>query len=152
METDHQLRKRIPVEAFATDTGLESSELVSLILDGKLAGERHGNRRYVAAPLVTLIPDGFPDGSALLRVSACRISCYLTAGRGELGIPLRFADFGRPAALVALQEALDRPVVLPVEIHLNREYFLIDSSLWVDFSAALIEFQTLTDPPMQGVV
>ncbi len=152
METDHQLRKRIPVEAFATDAGLESSDLVSLILDGKLAGERHGNRMYVAAPLVTLNPDGFPDGSPLLRVSACRIGCYVTAGRGELGILLRFADFGRPAALAALQDAMQKPVDLPAEIHLNREYFLIDSSLWVDFSAALIELQTLTDPSMQGVV
>jgi hypothetical protein len=102
----------------------------------------------VAAPLVQLVhPDAAGD-TAWLKISACRLGCYVTAGRGELGIPLRFADPGRPAALVALNAAMAArtPPQMPIEVYLNGEHFMIDSSLWVDFGAALVEYQTLMDP------
>jgi hypothetical protein len=109
----------------------------------------------VAAPLVQLVhPDESKNDAALLKIAACCLGSYVTAGRGELGIPLRFADPGRPAALAALKAAMatTTPPILPVEIHLNGEYFSIDSSLWVDLAAALVEYETLTDPSIEGLL
>ncbi len=154
MATDDGRAKWIPVEEYAADAEILPSELVSMILDGKLPGERHGNRWYVAAPLVQLVHPDDSDDTALLRIAACRLGCYVTAGRGELGIPLHFADPGRPAALATLNAAMatERPPDLPVEIYLNGEHFMIDSSLWGDLGAALVEYQTLMDPSVEGLL
>ncbi len=149
METGYQSSKWIPVEDYAADAGLQPSELVSLILDGGLPGERRGNRWYVARPLVVLEPAGSADGTALLILAACRIGSYVTAGRGELCIPLWFEDPGRPAALEAINAAMQKVPGLPVEICLNGEHFLIDSSLWVDLGAALVEFDILMSPSIR---
>lgn len=152
MEPGSHSTKWIPVEDYAADADLKPSELVSMILDGELPGERQGNRWYVAAPLVVLVPGGSSDGAALLKISACCMGSYVTAGRGELGIPLRFDDPGRPAALDAINEAMTKVPDLPVAIHLNGEHFLIDSSLWVDLGAALVEFKVLVDPTIEGAL
>lgn len=144
--------KWIPVEQYASDTEMTVSELIALISDGKLRGERQGNRWFVAAPLVALVQGSTPDGTDQLKISACCMGPYVTAGRGELAIPLRFNDPGWPAALAAIKTAMQAPPQLPVEIWLNGEYFLVDSSLWVDLSAALVEYQTLVDPSIEGMV
>jgi len=98
----------ISVEDYGGDAGIAPSELVSMILDGDLAGARHGDRWYVAGPLVVLEHPRILDDVGWLTISACCLGSYVTAGRGELGIPLRFEDPGRPAALIALEEALKR--------------------------------------------
>jgi hypothetical protein len=151
MATEDGHLKSIPVENYAADVGMLASELVSLILDGKWPAERREDRWYIAAPLVQLVHPDDSDDTGLLKIAACRLGCYVTAGRGELGIPLRFADPGRPAALVALNAALSKETSpeLPVEIHLNGEHLLIDSSLWVDLGAALVEYETLMDPSIE---
>jgi hypothetical protein len=153
MATDDARLKWIPVEDYAADMEIEPSELVSMILDGQLPGERQGNRWYVSAPLVQLVHPNAASDTGLLKIAACRLGCYVTAGRGELGIPLRFTDPGRPAALAALNAAMasDTPPDLPVEIHLDGEHLKIDSSLWGDLSAALMEYQTLMDPSVEGL-
>jgi hypothetical protein len=143
METPDHSSKWIPVEDYAAEAGLHPSELVSMILDGALEGERQGIRWFVAQPLVVL--QSVADGG-LLTISACCLGSYVTAGRGELSIPLRFDDPGRPAALVAIDAAMEVRPELPVEIHLNGERYLIDSSLWVDLGAALVKFEALVDP------
>ena len=150
MEIGYQRAKWVSVEEYAVDAGIQPSELVSMILDGGLSGERRGNRWYVARPLVVLEPTGSADGTALLKLAACRIGSYVTAGRGELGIPLRFEDPGRPAALEAINAAMQKVPELPVEICLNGGHFLIDSSLWVDLGAALVEFDILMSPSIGG--
>lgn len=154
MTTNDGRAKWIPVEEYAATAEMPSSELVSLILDGQLPGERHGNRWYVAAPLVELVHPEGSSSTALLKIAACRLGCYVTAGRGELGIPLRCGDPGRPAALAALNTAIETNMhpELPIEIYLNGEHFMIDSSLWVDISSALIEYQTLMDPSVEGLL
>ncbi len=144
--------KWISAEEYAVDGKMTASEVISLIIDGKLRGERHGNRWFVGAPLVVLVQAGRPGGADLLKVSACCIGPYVTAGRGELGIPLRFSDPGWPAALAAINTAMQTPPRLPVEIWLNGEHFLVDSSLWVDFGAALVEYQILMDPSIEGLL
>ena len=154
MATDDTPLKWIPVEEYASDAEMTPSELVSMILDGQLPGERRGNRWYVAAPLVRLVHrDDLAGNTALLIIAACRLGRYVTAGRGELGVPLRFADPGRPAALAALNAAMvrDTPPDMPVEIFLNGEHLLIDSSLWVDLGASLLEYQTLMDSAIEGL-
>ena len=151
METGNQSSKWIPVEDYAADAGLQPSEVVSMVRDGGLPGERRGNRWYVAQPLVALEPSGSGPDTALLKIAACRIGSYVTAGRGELGIPLRFEDPGRPAALDAINAAMQKVPELPVGICLNGEYFLIDSSLWVDLGAALVEFEILMSPSIGGL-
>ena len=143
METPNPSSKWIPVEDYAADAGLHPSELVSMILDGVLAGERQGSRWFVARPLVVL--QSVADGE-LLTISACRFGSYVTAGRCEISIPLRFDNPGRPAALVAIDAAMEARPELPVEINLNSERYLIDSSLSVDLGAALVEFEALVDP------
>jgi hypothetical protein len=149
MGSPNHASKSIPVEEYVAHSELHPSELVSMILDGVLPGELQGNRWFVARPLVVLEMPESARAAALMKVSAYRIGSYVTAGRGELGIPLRFDDPGRPAALDALNEAMTKVPDLPVEIHLNGEHFHIDSSLWVDLGAALVEFQTLTDPTIE---
>jgi hypothetical protein len=122
-----------------------------MILDGQLPGDRHGNRWYIKAPLVNLVhPDASTD-TARLRISACRLGCYLTAGRGNLELPLAIDDPGRFAALAALKAAMntDNPPEAPLDIHLNGMHFMVDSSLWLDLGAALVEYQTLTDPSIE---
>jgi hypothetical protein len=148
----NQASKWIPVEDYAVDAEMTPSELIALIIDGKLRGERSGNRWFIAAPLVALVQGGAPNGTDLLKISACCMGPYVTAGRGELGIPLRFWDSDRPAALAAINAAMNTTPELPVEIWLNREYFLFDSSLWVDLGAALVEYQTLMDPSIEGLL
>lgn len=152
MATGNQSSQWISVEDYAANAELEPSEMVSIILDGNLPGERQGSRWYVAAPLVVLVPGESSDGTALLKIAACQMGSYVTAGRGELGIPLRFDDPGRPAALAAINEAMTKVPTLPVEIHLNGEYFHIDSSLWADLGAALVEFKVLVDPTVEGAL
>jgi len=146
MEPDSQSSKWIPVEDYAADAEFEPRELIRMIQNGELPGEKQGNRWYVSAPLVVLVSGGSSDGTALLKIAACRMGSYVTAGRGELGIPLRFDDPGRPAALDVLNEVMTKVPDLPVEIHLNGEYFHVDSSLWLDLGAALVEFQILMGP------
>jgi hypothetical protein len=131
------------VEDHSLDAGVSPSELVSMILDGHLPGERRGNRWYVAAPLATLVPGGAEDGSHLLKIAAYRIGSYVTAGRRELRIALRWGDPGPAAALAQVTAAMESTPVLPVEVCLNGETLLIDSSLWLDLGAALVEFETL---------
>ena len=144
MENGSQPSKWISVEEYAADAELHPSELVSMILDGRLPGERQGDRWYVAAPLVLLEPTQSDDGTALLTLSACCIGSYVTAGRGSLQIPLRFfGDPGRAAALATLNAAIEEVPNLPVAITLNGEHFHVDSSLWVDLGAALVEFESL---------
>jgi hypothetical protein len=151
MATGNQ-SKWIPVEEYAVDAEMTPGELIRRILAGELPGERHGNCWFVAAPLVVLVPGGATDGSDLLRIAACCIGPYVTAGRGELGISLRFSDPGWPAALASINSAMRRTPVLPVEIWLNGEHFLVDSSLWVDLGAALVEYQILMDPSIEGLL
>src|ERR1700744_5145078 len=114
----------IPVEDYAAEAGMPPSELVSAIIDGNLPGERQGDRWYVAAPLVELVPPGgLDDDIAFLKISACRMGCYVTAGRGDLEIPLRFDDPGRLAALTAFDSAMSSgvPPETPLAISLNGE-------------------------------
>jgi hypothetical protein len=151
MATGKQSSQWIAVEEYALDTKIPHSELVRMIVDGELPGKRQGNRWFVASPLVMLIAGGAADGAELLKISACCIGAYVTAGRGELGIPLRFSDPGRPAALAAISTAMRTlPAELPVEIWLNGEHFLVDSSLWLDFGAALVEYEALMNPTIEG--
>lgn len=152
MTTDNHSSRWIPVEDYAAETDLEPSVLVSMIIDGDLPGERQGNRWYVARPMVVLEPPAGTQDFAMLKISAFRVGSYVTAGRGEFDIPLRFDDPGRPATLAAINEAMTKVPDLPVEIRLNGEYFHIDSSLWVDLGAALVEFETLMDPTIEGAL
>jgi hypothetical protein len=154
MASDDASLKWIPVEDYAADMDMPASALVRMILDGQLPGEREDNRWYVTAPLIHLMHPDESSATEILKIAACRLGSYVTAGRGELGIPLRFTDPGRPAALAALQAAiaLDTPPDLPVEIHFNGECFRIDCSLWGDLSAALVEYQTLMDPSIEGLL
>jgi len=139
------------VEDYAAVAGIKSGELIQMIVDGSLPGEYREGDWFVARPLVVLEHPSEAESCAWLKISACRLGSYVTAGRGELGIPLRFDDPGRPAARVALEEAMTKRPVLPIEIYLNGEYFLVDSSLWRDLSAALFEYDVLVDPSIMGV-
>ncbi len=145
MSTTQQAPQWIPVEDYAADAGMDPRELITLIMNGSLPGKRLGDYWFVARPLVVLEQPTTMNDVGWLKISACRMGSYVTAGRGELRIPLRFDDPGRPAALRALQKAMKAKPVLPLAIWLNGEHFLIDSSLWVDLSAALVEYQVLTD-------
>ncbi len=130
-------------EDYAADLGITPSEVISMILDGALTGERCGDRWYVIQPVVVVLELG-RDGEVLLRISACRIGSYVMAGREQLCIPLRSADLGRVAALVAIEDAMRSAPELPIAILLNGEEFLVDASLWLEMSAALAEFETMT--------
>ncbi len=141
----------IPVEDYAAVAGMKSGELIKMIVDGDLPGEYRDGDWFIARPPVVLEHPSGDDGKAWLKISACRLGSYVTEGRGEIGIPLRFDDPGRPAALVALEEAMRNPPGLPVEIYLNGEYLLVDSSLWQALSAALFEYEVLVDPSIVGV-
>jgi hypothetical protein len=152
MYTANRLSKWIPVEEYAVDAEMPARELIRMIVDDELRGERHGNRWRVVAPLVALVPTGAVDRTYLLKGSACRIGPYVTAGRGELGTTLRFCDPSRPAALAAINTAMQAPAELPIEIWLNGERFLVDLSLWVDLGAALVEYQTLMDPSIEALL
>ena len=152
MEAGSRSSQWIPVEDYAAAADLEPSILISMILDGELPGEQQGNRWYVARPMVVLEHPAANQTFAMLKISGCRIGSYVTAGRGELGIPLRFDDPGRPAALAEINDAMASVPDLVVEIHLNGEYFLVDSSLWVDLGAALVEYQMLVDPTIEGAL
>ena len=140
-----QSSRWISVEDYALDAEILPSELVSRIVDGELPGRRHGNRWFVATPLVVLKQGGAAEGTDFLKISACCIGRYVTAGRGELSIPLRQSDPGRSAALAAINAAIRMIPELPLELWLNGEHFLVDSSLWADFGAALVEYETLID-------
>jgi len=82
----------MPVEDHAAETGIPASELVSMILDGQLPGERHGNRWYVAAPLVQWVYPDPSNDTAHLKIAACRQRSCVTAGRANLESPLAFND------------------------------------------------------------
>jgi hypothetical protein len=154
MATDDRRLKWISVEDYAHDAGMPPSELVSRILDGRLPGERQGNRWYVAAPNVVLVlPETAAYDTAVLKICACCLGSYVTAGRGQLVIALRADDPGRRIALTALNAAIarDTPPTLPLEVVFNEESFLFDSSLWLDLAAALVEYQALMDPSLVGV-
>jgi hypothetical protein len=139
--------KWIPVEKYAADVDFAPSEIVSLILDGVFEGRRVGNLWYVAKPLVSVEhPDQNNTASGLLKISACKIGRYVTAGRGELGIPLHFADGEADVVLKKIDRAMKKRPVMPLEVVLGGESFIVDSSLWVDLGAALLEFKILNDP------
>jgi hypothetical protein len=147
--------KWITVEDYAGDADMAPSELVSLILDGLLPGERQGNRWYVAAPHVVLVlPQPAAANTAVLKITACALGSYVTAGRGELVVTLRADDPGRRVALVALDAAMGKhkPPRLPLAVVFNEEAFLFDSSLWVDLAAALIEYEALINPTFVGLL
>jgi hypothetical protein len=151
MGDSQPLSKWIPAQDYAAVAGMKPGELIKMIVDGGLPGEYRDGDWFVARPLVVLEHPSEAEAQAWLKISACRLGSYVTAGRGEMGIPLRFDDPGRPAALVALEEAMKKRPVLPIEIYLNGEYFLVDSSLWRDLSAALFEYEVLVDPSIVGV-
>jgi len=145
MGTDVNQSKWVSVEDYAFGTDLRTSEIVSFILDEKLEGRRFGDRWYVARPHVVLILPGADDGDvAVLRIAAFCIGPYVTAGHGRLEIPLRSDDPGRTGARQELDAAMRKVPDLPLEIRVNGERCLFDSSLWVDLGAALVEY-----PPCQ---
>lgn len=116
-----------------------------MIRTGALPGRKIAGRWFVAPPLVRLeYPNTEDPTTGLLRISACKLGSWVTAGRGELGIPLSVDDPGRAAALQHLNAAIrKRAPGLPVAVHLSGEGYLFDSSLWVDLGAALVEFDVL---------
>ena len=147
MASKPDLRQWIPAEDYARQAAFAPSEIVSFILDGALEGQRVGNRWYVSHPLVCLeLPDPNDLESAVLKCSVCKIGEYVTAGRGELVIPVRLNDPGVATARATLESAMQKRVELPVCLHLNGERFAFDSSLWFDLCAALVEFAALNDP------
>ena len=55
----------------------------------------------------------------------------------------RLEDAGPLRALATLNEAMTRVPELPLTLELAGERLLIDSSLWCDLAAALVEFDVL---------
>jgi hypothetical protein len=58
-------------------------------------------------------------------------------------LALRLDDPGPLRALATLNEAMTRATGLPLTLELSGERLLIDSSLWCDLAAALVEFDVL---------
>ena len=138
---------------YAVQAAMAPEDLVGLIRNGALPGEQRDGCWYVASPSVVLqLPDDSGSDDALLRVAAYCLGIYVTEGRGELRIPLRFGDPGRAAALDAINSAIasGKAPELPIEVWLNEEHFLVDSSLWVDLGAALVEYATLLGESHEG--
>jgi hypothetical protein len=136
----------IPAEQYAAERGLEASEVVSRIIDGALPGRRDRQRWYVARPPVML---HFPDPANLdvaeLRLLAFSMGRYLTEGRTELTIPLHRTDPDRDTALNILLDALQGPPPDPPRIKLAGHDWCVDSSLQLDLTGALIEFEVVHD-------
>jgi hypothetical protein len=134
----------IPVEDYVADTEIRASELVSLIIDGHLPGGRFGGRWFLEPPVVALVPPIDASGdTAKLIMSVCRMGSYLTAGSSGLPISLGLDDPGARGSLDALLEAMRHDPTLPVEIELTGRRFCVDSSLWLELSAALVELDIL---------
>ena len=134
----------IALDTHASRVGIAAEILLRWIMDGRLEGGRFSDGWYVAPPLVTLEPPTpAGDQTAHLTLSACRLGPYLTAGRGRHMLALRLEDAGPLRALATLNEAMTRVPELPLTLELAGERLLIDSSLWCDLAAALVEFDVL---------
>lgn len=84
--------------------------------------------------LATLVlRDQKNPSTGVLEISACRLGCYLTAGRGKVRIPVSDGpEFRR--AISDLMSARDYEAA---EIVLDRELWIVDSSLKADVITAL---------------
>lgn len=143
----------IPLETHAAEVGIAAEILLRYINDGRLEGGRFSNGWYVAPPLVTLEPPTIADDqTARLTLCVCRLGPYLTAGRGRHVIPLRLDDAGPLRALPVLDEAMTRVPELPLTLELAGKRLLVDSSLWCDLAAALVEFDLLQNGCIEEVL
>jgi hypothetical protein len=134
------------VEDFAASLERPPSELVSQVLDGALEGLRYKDRWYVARPKVTVhYPDPQDKSTAELRLLACRMGSYLTAGRGEVVIPLRYEDPDKDDALTRLTELAQEPPEEPAKVRLAGRTWILDSSLYADLSSAILAFDVEHD-------
>lgn len=134
----------IPLDTEASRVGIAAEILLNWIKGGQLAGDQFSDGWYVAPPLVTLEPPTTADSqTARLSLCVCRLGPYLSAGRGRHAIALRLDDAGPLRALEALEEAMTSVPELPLTLELAGQRLLVDSSLWCDLAAALVEFDVL---------
>jgi len=134
----------IPLETYASQVGIAAEILVRWIQEDRLEGGRFLQGWFIAPPLATLeTPTTADDPTARLTLRACRLGPYFTAGRAQHVIALRLDDPGPSPARAALEEAMTRVPGLPLTLELGGKRVLIDSSLWCDLAAALVEFDVL---------
>lgn len=134
----------ISLNTQASRVGIAAEILVRWIKDGSLEGGQFSDGWYVAPPLVSLEPPtSANDQTARLTLCVCRLGPYLTAGRGRHVIALGLNDAGPLRALAAVKDAMTRAPELPLTLELAGEPLLVDSSLWCDLAAALVEFDVL---------
>jgi hypothetical protein len=72
---------------------------------------------------------------ALLRIWACKLGNYLTAGRTPFSIIMNYSDEWIKEAVTVLVNAHDSATVV-----LDNESYIVDSTLMAELYAALIEF------------
>lgn len=131
-----------PVEALASEWGAPVSEIVSLILDGAVEGKRSGNRWYVLRPVVTLhYPNPADRRHAELRLRTCRLGNFLTAGRGELVIPIHRGDPGLAGAIAPAWKLARSKPQRAATVRLGAQEWIIDSTLVLDLGRCLLSFQ-----------
>ena len=134
----------VPLDRYASQVSIAAEILLRWIKDGRLEGGQFLGGWYVAPSLVTLDPPtGAEDPTVRLTLCVCRLGPYLTAGRARLVIDLRLEDAEPLVALATLKKAMTRVPQLPLPLHLGAERLLVDSNLWCDLSAALVEFDVL---------
>lgn len=134
------------VEDFSASFDRLPSEAVSQVLDGLLDGLRYQDRWYVARPRVTVrYPNPEDKATAELCLLACRLGAYLTAGRGEVVIPLRYDDPDKDDTFTRLTDLALCPPEEPAKIKLAGQTWILDSSLYADLSSAILAFDVEHD-------
>ncbi len=134
----------ISAEVYSAEADISVQMVIDWIKNGQLAGGCFAQRWYVAPPLVFVQPPPNPSSlTARIVISACRLGPLLTAGRGRQVFAVELDDDRASAALAALNEAMRKRPVLPLAIDLGGTPALVDSSLWCDLGAALVEIEVL---------
>lgn len=130
-----------PAEELASEWAIPTSEVVSLILDGDVEGKRFEYRWYVPRPTVNLYyPDPDDRRHAELHFRCCRLGNYLTAGRGEMIVPIRHGDPGLEEALALAWEIDASKPPKAAGMRLGCKEWIVDSTLSLDLGRRLLEF------------
>jgi len=141
-----------PAAEYAVEHGLTTREVELRLVEGMLDGG-YDDGWYVARPLVRLeFPDREDIDHAGLTLLAMPLGRYLTAARREFVIPITREDPDKDAALEALLDALQGDPVEPVPFRLDGRDWCVDSSLLLDLTQALIEFESVHDRRVYAAV
>lgn len=134
----------IAAETYAAEAGIALEIVVRWIRSSQLEGGCFGQVWYVAPPLIAVeFPSDPKIQTVRITISACRLGPLLSAGRAKHVFAVDLNDERTSVALAALNEAMCKPPLLPLAIELGGEHLLIDSSLWCDLGAALVEIEVL---------